>query len=101
MASRRHGLAQGLQVVGHRLGIGLRHDQADRATVLWTDGAKDVGRFGLLLAHHPGARSLARPQARLRATLADAHFILKPHIDLLRRNAWRQRCRDFLDEVFF
>ena len=99
--SRRHRLAQGLQVVAHRLGIGLRHDQTDGATLLWTDGTKDVGRFRLLLAHHPGARSLARPQARLRAALANAHFILKPDVHLLRRNAWRQRCCDFLEEVFF
>jgi len=101
VASRRHRLAQGLQVVGHRLGIGVRHDQTDRTTLLGTDGAKDISRLGLLLAHHPGPRALACPQARLRAALADAHFILKPNIYLLRRNAWRQRCRDFLDKVFF
>ncbi len=88
-------------MMAHRLGIGVRHDQTDGTVLPWTDGAKDVRRFGLLLAHHPGPRSLARPQARLRAALADAHFILEPDVHLFRRNAWRQRCGDFLDEVFF
>ena len=75
--------------------------QADSGIALRTDGAKDVRRFGLLLAHHPGARSLARPQASLRAALADAHFILKPDVHLLRRNARGQRGQNLVSEVFF
>ena len=50
----------------------------------------------------PGAAfPCAPPQARLRAALASAHFILKPDVHLLRRNAWRQRLQDFGSEVFF
>jgi hypothetical protein len=74
--------------------------QADSGIALRTEGAKDIRRFGLLLAHHPGPRSLAHPQARLRAALADAHFILKPHIYLLRRNAKRQRNQYLCRKVF-
>ena len=99
--ARRNRLADFLQVKRHGLGIGVRQYQAHRGILLRTDGTKEVGRFGLLLPHDPRSCSLTRPNSGQSATLAYPHFILKPHIDLLKRDIRRQNGLYFLGPVFF
>ena len=55
----------------------------------------------MLLPHDPRPCSLTGPNPRQGATLADAHFILKPHIDLLKGDIRRQNGLYFLDQIFF
>jgi hypothetical protein len=43
----------------------------------------------------------ACPKTSLRATLPDAHFVLKPDTDLLEMNLRRQNGLHFAVEVFF
>ena len=66
--------------------------QADSGIVLRTVGAKNVRRFALLLAHHPGRVYVPRWPMRISS--------LTPHINLLRRNARRQRGQHLGGEVF-
>ena len=42
MTPRRNRVPDGLQVMAHRLGIGLRQNQTGGTIVPWTDGPKDV-----------------------------------------------------------
>ena len=82
MPAWRHGLTDCFQVKGHRLGIGKRQHEANCRIALRAHGAKEISRLRLLLAHDTGPCSLAGPKASLSATLPNAHFILKPDIDL-------------------
>ena len=99
--ARRNRLADFLQVKRHGFCIGIRQNQAHSGIPLRTDGAKDIGRLGLLLPHDPGSCSLTGPNPGQGATLAYTHFILKPHIDLLKGDLRRQNGLHFLEEVFF
>ncbi|MBK4735512.1 hypothetical protein [Noviherbaspirillum pedocola] len=53
----------------------------------------DIRRLRLLLAHDARAATLTRPNPGLGAALANAHFILKPDIDVLE---WHLRQQDHL-----
>jgi hypothetical protein len=55
----------------------------------------------LLLPHDSWSCSFTGPNTGQGATLTDAHFILKPHIDLLKGDIRRQSGLYSLDEFFF
>ena len=99
--ARRNRLANFLKVKRHSFGIGKRQNQAHSGIPLRADGAKEISRLRLLLPHDPWSCSLTRPNPRQGATLADPHFILKPHIDLLKGHIRGQNGLYFLDDVFF
>ena len=101
MPAQRNRLANFLQVKRHGFCIGIRQHQAHSSITLRADGAKNISRLGLLLPHDPWPCSLTRPNTSQGATLSYAHFILKPHIDLLKGDIRRQNGLYFLDEVFF
>ena len=82
MPAWRHGLTDCFQVKCHRLGIGKGQHKANCRIALRAHGTKDISRLRLLLPHDARPCSLASPKASLRATLPNAHFILKPDIDL-------------------
>ena len=71
------------QVKRHGLGICKGHYKTNRRIALRANGAKVVSRFRLLLPHYARPCAFACPKACLGATLTDAHFVLKPDIDLL------------------
>lgn len=101
MAFRRHGFADRPEVMSHGFGIGMRKHDPGRAVLRRTECPKKVSRFGLLLTHHAGSCSLARPQPGLRPALTDPHFILKPDIDLVRGDVRRHDRLDLERERFF
>jgi hypothetical protein len=84
MPAWRYGLTDCFQVKCHRLGIGIGQHEANCRIALRAHGAKDIRRLRLLLPHDAGPGSLAGPKASLSATLPNAHFILKPDIDLIK-----------------
>jgi hypothetical protein len=55
----------------------------------------------LLLPYDPWPCSFTGPNPGQGATLAYAHFILKPYIDLLKGDIRGQNRLYFVDEVFF
>ncbi len=99
--ARRNSLADFLQVKRHGFCIGKRQNQAHSSIPLRADRAKDISRLGLLLPHDSRSCSLTRPNTGQGATLADAHFILKPHIDLLKGDIRGQNGLYFLNQIFF
>ena len=101
MSPRRDSLADFLKVKRHGLGIGKWQHQTDSGVPLRAHGTKDVGRFGLLLPYDSRPCSFARPNSRLRTALANAHFILEPHIDLMELDLSRQTGLYLADQVFF
>ena len=101
MPAGRYGLTDCFQVKCHRLGIGKGQYETDCRIALRTHGAKDISRLRLLLPHHAGPCSLACPKASLRATLPNAHFILKPDIDLTKLHTLRKNGFYLLDKFFF
>lgn len=101
MPAWRHGLTDCFQVKRHGLGICKRQYQTHRRIALWAYGSKDIGRLKLLLPHDTGPCSLACPKTSLGATLTDAHFVLKPDIDLLDVDIRWENGLHFPGEVFF
>ena len=99
--ARRNRLADFLQVKRHGFRIRKRQHQAHSSIPLRADGAKDISRLRLLLPHDSWSCSFTGPNTGQGATLTDAHFILKPHIDLLKGDIRGQNGLYFLDEVFF
>ena len=99
--ARRNRLANFLQVKRHSFCIGIRQHQAHSSITLRADGAKDISRLRLLLPHDSWSCSFTGPNTGQGATLTDAHFILKPHIDLLKGDIKGQNGLYSLDEVFF
>jgi hypothetical protein len=87
-------------VKAHGLSIGIGQYQAHGRIALRAYPAKEIGRLGLLLPHDSRPGSLARPQPGLGAALANAHFVLKPDIDLVERDIRGKNGLHFLDEVF-
>jgi hypothetical protein len=67
----------------HRLCFGKWEHQTDSRIVLRAHGTKDISRFRLLLPHDPWPGAPTCPDPGLGAALANAHFVLKPDIDLL------------------
>ena len=100
MPAWRYGLADCFQVKCHRLGIGKRQHKANRRIALRAHGAKDISRLRLLLPHDAGPCSFASPKASLSATLPNAHFILKPDIDLTKLHTLGKNGFYLLDNFF-
>ena len=96
-----NGVAHGLQMMDHGLRVGMWQDQSNGQVLLGAKGAKNIRRFRLLLAHDARLRSFARPDPGQRTALPNTHFILKPDVDLLTRDARWQEGLHFLIEVFF
>lgn len=100
MPPRWDRLADSLQVKRHGLRISIRQHQTDSRISLRTYGTKDVGRFGLPLPHDSQPCSCARQDTRLGTSLANAHLVLKPLIDLRQPDFRRQNGLYLLDQVF-
>ncbi len=96
----RYRLTDCFQMKGHRLGIGKGQHEANCRVALRAHGAKDISRLRLLLPHDAGPCSLAGPKASLSATLPNAHFILKPDIDLIDLHTRGKGCFYLLDKFF-
>ena len=100
MPAWRYGLTDCFQVKRQRLGIGKGQHEANCRIALRAHGAKDIGRFRLLLPHHARPCFFAGPKASLSAALPNAHFILKPDIDLLQAHT-AGKYRFYVLEKFF
>jgi hypothetical protein len=98
--SRRYGQADCFQVECHRLGIRKGQYEANCRVALRAHGAKDISRLRLLLPHDAGPCSLASLKSSLSATLPNAHFILKPDIDLIKPQTIRKNGLYLLDKFF-
>lgn len=102
----RYGLTDCFQMKCHRLGIGKVQHKANRRIALCAHGAKDINRLRLRLRlqllrpHDPEPCSLASPKSSLSATLRNAHFILKPKIDLTKLHTLGQNGFYLLDKCF-
>src|SRR6476620_6784274 len=101
MPTWRHSQTDCLQVKRHGLGVCKRQHESHCHIALWAHGPKDISRLRLLLPHHARPCALACPNTSLRATLANAHFVLKPDIDLLDMNVRWENGLYFAGEVFF
>ena len=101
MPAWRHSQTDWFQIKRRGLGICKRQHETDCRIALRTHGPKDISRLRLLLPHDAGPCSLACPKTGLGATLADAHFVLKPDIDLLDMNFRWENGLHVLGEVFF
>lgn len=100
MATCRNGLTDFLQMQGHHVGIGMRQYQPHRSIACWAHRPEDIVRLRLLLAHDTRATALVRSNPGLGAALANAHFILKPDLDLIERHVRRQDRLNFLGKIF-
>ena len=100
MPAWRYGLTDCFQVKCHRLGIGKGQHKANGCIAPRAHGTKDICRRRLLLAYDAGPCSLAGPKARLGATLPNAHFILKPDIDLIKSDTFGKNGFYLLDKFF-
>ena len=102
MPAWRYGLTDCFDVKCHRLGIGKGQHKANCRIPLRAHGTKDISRLRLrlLLLHGAGPGSLAGPKASLRATLPNAHFILKPDIDLTKLHTLGKNGFYLLDKFF-
>lgn len=100
MPTWRCGFTDCFQVKCHRLGIGKGQHETNCRIPLRAQGAKDIGRLRLLLAHHSRPCSLAGPKASLSATLANAYFILNPGIDLTKLDTFEKSGFYLLDKFF-
>ncbi len=96
-----HSKTDCFQVKRHGLGICKGKYKTNRRIALRANGAKDVSRLRLLLPHYTRPCAFACPKACLGAALTDAHFVLKPDIDMLDGDIRRQSGLHFLGEVFF
>src|SRR4051794_4845287 len=67
-----------VEVVLHRLRVGVRHDNRRPGAALGTDRTKEIGRFGAQVSERPGSCAASCPATGARIFLAEAHFILKP-----------------------
>lgn len=72
-----------VEMVLHRLGIGIGHDQGSTGAACRTDGPEEICTFIALIGRQAGTRTLLCPDSRLPVLLSDAAFILKPNLDLL------------------
>lgn len=95
----RSGREQG-QVLFHGLLVGHWAEQGFRLSRGRTDGTKQIGILELLLAHCPWSGPLPGPQSGRSVLLAKAGLILKPDVNVFRRDVSRYIQERFLCEVF-
>jgi hypothetical protein len=83
VATGRDGLGYFREVQVHRLGVAGRQDEGCALALVWTDGAKDIGGSGALVAGCAGAGAALRPSAGDLVLLANTGLIGKPDFDLV------------------
>ncbi len=76
---RRDFSADQLQVLGHCMGVAIRHDQTGALALRRTDSAEDIRPFCALVMWRPGAGSAPGPASGDLVLLAEARFILEPN----------------------
>src|SRR5450755_1084228 len=67
------------QMLIHRLGVGVGHDQRGAHRAGGTDGAEDIGGDVSVIAHHQRAGANWGPDVSVRALLPHPRFILEPY----------------------
>jgi hypothetical protein len=78
----------------HRLGVAGRQDQSRALALLWTDGAKDIGRCSALISGRAWAGATFCPPAGDLVLLADAGLVCEPDFYLVAAD--RLFARDFI-----
>lgn len=80
MCARRDLRADQLEMLGHGMGIAIRHDQPCALALSRADRAEDIGPFGALVVRRARAGSAPGPSAGEFVLLANAGFVLEPNL---------------------
>ena len=88
------------QMKVHSLDVDGRHDERRAYVTRRTDRTEDIGVRIALIALHARACAAFGPQARQRAFLADARFVLEPELDGFSACVGGDDFRHALGEVF-
>ena len=83
MRARHDDPADFIEVVLHRLGAGVRHDDRRSGAPLGANRAEQIGRFGSQIGQGSRPGAAPRPASGDFVLLAKPHLVLKP--DLYRR----------------
>ena len=90
LIDQEHRMGAGLDGLGdlhemqvHRIGVAGGQDQGCTLTLLWADGAEDVGGSGALIAGRTGTRATLRPAAGDLVLLADSSLVREPDFYLV------------------
>ena len=84
----------------HRFGVAKRQHEGSAGPVLGADGTEHIGRLRALIVDGPGPRALPGPAIGELVLLADAHFVLEPHLYGCAGRELRADFRHALGEVF-
>ena len=93
--------ADHLQMMAHRLGIDLRHDDRRTDGAIWADCTEDISRVVPVIAHHQRARADRSPDIGVGSLLTDPGLVLEPDLDRPAEGAGRQGIGQQAGEVFF
>ncbi len=77
-----NGSADHGEMLLHRVGIAVGHDEAGALALCRTDGAEDVGPLGALIVRCPRARATLGPSAGELVRLTYSGFVLPPQLNL-------------------
>ena len=83
MGAARDAARDFVDVLLHRLGVGIGQGQGRADAARRADGAKEIGVFIALVGGLTRSRSTPRPLANLAVLLTDARFVLEPDLDRL------------------
>ena len=85
--SRRHSLADLLQLGRHGLGVAIGQDETSTLALRRADGSEDVGRSRTLIMGGARAGSAPRPSPRYLVLLSDARLVREPDLYPVRIDA--------------
>src|SRR6202048_2762935 len=100
MRAGRDGLADGVEMRLHGLGVGLRHDEGDAGVAARTDGGEHIGVLLALILWVARAGSLLGPLVDEAVLLADPHLVLEPDLNRRFRGEFGHDRRDLRRKVF-
>ena len=83
VSAARNAARDFVDVLLHRLGVGIGQGESRPFAARRADGAKQIEVFITLVRGLARARSPPRPLTNLAVLLADARFVLKPDLDRL------------------
>jgi hypothetical protein len=90
-----------VDVVLHRFGIGVRHDERDTGVAARADRTEQIAVFVALVLRLARSRAFLCPLVNQTVLLADTHLILEPHLDRRGRRKLLQRLGDGGRKSFF